>query len=180
MGRVLRAVFLLVIGSGLGAAQKPATSPANEPRKVDTVRSAASIGADLKVPLCPVQFHDSLLGNGIAGQGEKGVTRAKVKSTVPAAITPQAINSAGKTHLGNFNVILDVIVDAKGLPSEICLKKSSGYGLDASAAAALSQYRFEPAKKDGKSVKMRLPVEIRFVTPNPPPMGAPGPSGDAQ
>lgn len=170
MGRVLGTASILILAASWAGAQKPATAPANEPRKVDTVRSPQSTGPDLKVPLCPAYFHDSLSGDGIAGQGDRDVTRPKVKTTVPAAITQQAIESAGKTHIGNFDVIVAAVVDAKGVPQDVCLEKSSGYGLDASAAAAVAQYRFDPAKKDGKPVKMRVPVEVRFVTPNPPPM----------
>ena len=88
-------------------------------------------------------------------------------------MTQQAIDGAGKTHIGNFNVIVNVVVDKKGVPHDLCLQKSSGYGLDASAAAAVRQYRFDPAKKDGGPVKSRVPVEVRFVTPSPPPTGVP-------
>ncbi len=172
MGRMLL-LFAVVSLATCIVAQQPSTSPANESRKPVTVRSLNSIGADLAVPLCPQRFHDSLPRNGIAAQNEKGVTPARIKTTVPAPMTQQAIDGAGKTHIGNFNVIVNVAVDKKGDPYDLCLQKSSGYGLDASAAAAVRQYRFDPAEQNGRPVKSRVPVEVRFVTPNPPPIGVP-------
>lgn len=171
MGRLLCAAGLIVFAAGWATAQKPATAPANEPRSVRTVRSINSIGPDLKVPLCPSRFHDSLSTNGIAGPDDRNVTRPRVKTTVPALTTEQAIENSGKAHIGNYNVIVSVVVDTKGIPHDLCLQKSSGFGLDASAAAAVAQYRFEPAEKDGKPVKMRVPVEVRFQSPTPTPMG---------
>lgn len=151
-------------------AQQPGTSPANESRVPVSVRSPNSIGADLKVPLCPQHFHDGLTRNGIAAQNEKDVTPAGVKKTVPALMTQQAIAASGNTHIGNFSVIVDATVDTKGMVRRVCLVKSSGYGLDASAATAVAQYVFEPATKNGRPVKYRVPVEVRFVTQTPPSM----------
>ena len=153
-------------------AQQPSTSPANETRTPVAVRSTNSIGSDLTVPLCP-QFQDSLARNGIAAPSEEGVTPARTSTTVPALTTPQAIAAAGVTHIGNFNVIVDVLVDSKGVPHDLCLRKSAGYGLDASAATAVAQYRFVPATKNGKPVKSRVSVEVRITSSFPPPTGIP-------
>lgn len=155
------------------AAQQPATAPANESTTPATIRSPHSIGADLAVPLCPEHFSDGLAHDGIATQNEKGITPASAKTTVPALMTQQAVEAGGLTHVGNFSVVVGAIVDTKGLPHDVCLEKSSGYGLDASAAKAVGQYTFIPAKRDGRPVKSRVPVEVRFVAQNPPPMGAP-------
>ena len=37
------------------------------------------------------------------------------------------------------------------------------YGLDKQAEPALSQWRFEPGRKDGKSVPVLITVEMRFT-----------------
>jgi len=179
MGKVFHSAWLLVVIPSWALAQKPATAPANEPRSVRTVRSPHSMGPDLKVPLCPAHFDDSLRTNGIAGGRDRGVTPPRVKTRVPALMTQQAIAGPGKTHIGNFNVIVSVVVDAQGVPQDLCLSKSSGYGLDASAATAVGQYRFEPAKNDGKPVKMRIPVVVRFAGETPPesPQPIPGKPG---
>ena len=175
MRRVFRLFALIPIATCI-VAQQPATSPDNESRTPVTVRSPHSIGSDLAVPLCPEKFHEGLAHGGAAAPDAKGLAPAGIKTTVPALITQQAIDAAGQSHIGNFNVIVNVSVDEKGQPHDPCLQKSSGYGLDANAAAAVAQYRFDPAMKNGKPVTSRLPVEVRFITPNPPRMGVQGTS----
>lgn len=168
----LRVVSVVLCGAALGAgafAQKANTAPGDESRQPGPVRSVHSLGKDWSVPLCPSHFHDSLSGNGIASPQDKAVTAPTVRKSFPAAITQQAIAASGKSHIGNYIVIVNVVVDAEGVPSNLCLQKSSGYGLDAAAAAAVPEYRFNPAKKHGRPVKMRVPVEVRFANPE---MGA--------
>jgi len=114
----MRRMLLLFASTGLAAcvvAQQPATSPANESREPVTVRSTNSIGSDRTVPLCPQHFHDSLARDGVAGRGDHGITPARIKTTVPALMTQQAIEAAGGTHIGNFNVI----VNARSLLAKI-------------------------------------------------------------
>lgn len=173
MGKPLWLVIALVLAWPLAVAQKTPTTPNNESRDPAAVRSPYSRGADLKVPLCPVHFHDSLATNGIAGPHEHGVTPPKPTREVPGKITQDAVRTAGKSHIGNYHVLLDVVVDKQGKPTRLCLEKSAGYGLDASAATAVNQYRFKPAEKAGKPVRMRIEVDVPFTTPNPP--EAPGP-----
>ena len=162
------ATVLLVAAAAAALTQNAPTSPANETRHPAPVRSPYSHAADLMAPLCPVHFHDSLRANGIAGPHDAGVTPPKAIKEVPAKITQDAVRTAGKTHIGNYHVIVNIVVNKKGDPTQLCLEKSAGYGLDASAAAAVEQYRFHPATKDGKPEPMRMAVEVPFVTPNPP------------
>lgn len=170
MGRIgwIATVSVMFCATCVGAAawaQKPATSPDDESRTPGPVRSIHSMGKDFIVPMCPSRFHDSLRGNGIAGPHDQGVTRPTVSKAYPAAITQQAIAASGKTHIGNYIVIVNVVVSTKGVPTALCLQKSSGYGLDAATAAAVPQYRFHPAEKNGKPVRIRVPVEVRFANP---------------
>jgi hypothetical protein len=41
--------------------------------------------------------------------------------------------------------------------------RSLGYGLDESAVAAVSQYRFEPGEKDGRAVPVFTNILIHFT-----------------
>lgn len=138
----------------------PPTAPANESRTPGPVRSTHSMGKDLTVPLCPSHFHDSL-----PARNDKDITAPKITKVVPAKITQQAMGASGTTHVGNYIVIVNVMVDDKGLPQDLCLQKSAGYGLDAAAATAVADYHFAPAKKDGKPVEMRMPIGVRFINP---------------
>lgn len=164
----VKAVSVLFFLACLGAralAQKTPTAPDDETRTPAAVRSIHSMGKDWMVPMCPSHFHDSLSSNGIAGPHDQDVTPPTVSKSYPASITQQAIAASGKTHIGNYIVIVNVVVNTKGVPTKLCLQKSSGYGLDAAAAAAVPQYRFNPAKKNGKPVPIRVPVEVRFENP---------------
>lgn len=164
------ALFAVAGALGQQPIQPAPTALANESRRPTTVRSPNSTGADLKVPLCESRFHDSLARNGIANAHEARVTPPHIKDKVPAQITREAVSAGTTTHITNYLVIMDVVVDTEGHPTQACLAQSSGYGLDASAATAVEQYRWEPALRSGRPVKMRTPVHFQFVNPLPPPM----------
>ena len=53
-------------------------------------------------------------------------------------------------------------VDEEGNPSHIKVVQGLGMGLDEKAAEALQQFKFQPATRDGKPVKVELYIEIRF------------------
>ena len=58
--------------------------------------------------------------------------------------------------------ILGLIVDAEGNPRDIRVLRGLGFGLDAKAIDAVRQWRFAPAKKDGKPVNVQVNVEVAF------------------
>jgi hypothetical protein len=47
-----------------------------------------------------------------------------------------------------------------GIPRDLCIKKSAGYGLDSQAAKAARQYRFDPATFEGKPCPRALPSRL--------------------
>lgn len=60
-------------------------------------------------------------------------------------------------------VVLTLMVGTDGLPREIKLIRNLGYGLDEEAIKAVRTWRFEPAKKNGKPVPIRIDaLEIDF------------------
>lgn len=59
--------------------------------------------------------------------------------------------------------VVSVIVDANGLPQDVKVSRSLGYGLDLQAINAVEQYRFKPATTlDGEPVPVLVSVEVRF------------------
>lgn len=60
-------------------------------------------------------------------------------------------------------VRLSLIVDDLGQPRQVQVVEGLGFGLDESAAKAVSQWRFRPAMKDGKPVWVRLRLSVKFV-----------------
>jgi TonB family protein len=90
---------------------------------------------------------------------DPGVTLPKVVSEVKPEYTPEAM----KARIEG-TVVMTVVVRTDGTPGDIEVTKSldTNYGLDKAAVTALGQWRFEPGRKDGKAVAVRVTVEMRF------------------
>jgi len=59
-------------------------------------------------------------------------------------------------------VVLSVVIDAKGLPTQIQVLHSLGLGLDEQAMKAVQQWRFKPGTKDGKPVPVIAQIAVNF------------------
>ena len=59
-------------------------------------------------------------------------------------------------------VVLWMIVECNGQPGDIRVARSIGMGLDEKAIEAVSRWRFTPAMKAGKPVRVMINVEIAF------------------
>ena len=59
-------------------------------------------------------------------------------------------------------VTLGLCINAAGKAEKIQVLKSLGYGLDQEAIKALSLWRFKPAMKDGKPIKMPATIDMSF------------------
>jgi TonB family protein len=53
-------------------------------------------------------------------------------------------------------------VGADGLPSHVVIITPLGLGLDEQAMAAVYQYRFKPATRDGEPIRVELNIEVNF------------------
>jgi TonB family protein len=71
-----------------------------------------------------------------------------------------AVNALIKNISGTIRV--RVIVNEKGFPEILEIVEHLREGLDASALAAVSQWRFEPALKEGVATASVVVVELRF------------------
>jgi TonB family protein len=58
--------------------------------------------------------------------------------------------------------ILSLVVDVSGSVRDIQVVQPLGAGLDEKAIAAVSQWKFDPATKDGKPVPVAISVEVDF------------------
>jgi TonB family protein len=125
-------------------------------------RADNSTPSDQAVPLCPAKFDDSLETDGIASQGDKSVTPPKPTKMVNAKFSDESRHEGWENHIHYFEVWLGFVVGAKGIPQDVCLMKSAGYGLDAEAAKAVEQSRFKPATKGGKPIAVRLTTNVSF------------------
>ena len=59
-------------------------------------------------------------------------------------------------------VLLELVVDANGVPQDIKVIRSLGLGLDQKAIEAVQKWRFKPGQKDGKAVPVSANIEVNF------------------
>jgi len=95
-------------------------------------------------------------GGGIFHVGG-GVSQPIVKYSVE----PEFSEEARKAKFSG-NVLVYLIINEEGLPDHVRCLRDVGMGLCDKAIDAVSQYRFVPAKKDGKPVKVDMNIEVNF------------------
>lgn len=102
-------------------------------------------------------------GAGAAPPSEEIVPAARVSvpahlvSSATAAYPPDARASEVEA-----DVPLEIVVDTSGRVVEARPLAQSGYGFDAAALAAIKRYRFAPAQKDGRLVRVRMRWSVQF------------------
>jgi TonB family protein len=117
----------------------------------------------------------------LVGQGEPAKTPPPAETVVVNGVTepvykvrdgvkpPRAIYSpepefseeARKRKVQGV-VVLDIIVTSAGKAVQIRVVQGPGHGLAEKAVEAVSQWKFEPATKDGKPVSVEIAVEVDF------------------
>lgn len=105
-------------------------------------------------PLAEQQHNDS--GTEVKKIGG-GVTPPKLIYMAEANYTPEA--KAAKLE---GIVMVQLIVDQKGLPVNVHVTKGVGIGLDEKAVEAVKKYKFKPAMELGKPVAVAMNIEVNF------------------
>jgi protein TonB len=77
------------------------------------------------------------------------------------SVEPEFSEEARKAKVAG-NVLVNLWVDANGMPSHVRVIRGVGMGLDEKAVEAVKQYRFKPAMENGKAVLVELNVEVNF------------------
>jgi TonB family protein len=97
----------------------------------------------------------------------------QVKRISTGVIAPKLIykvdvvaDSTGTARLINDDtkVVVGMIVDKAGRPSDLKIIKSAGAGVDASVLAAVSQYRFTPGMVSNEPIATPLNLEVVIST----------------
>jgi TonB family protein len=114
------------------------------------VMSGAIVGTVTALPLGQEQVLDGK---------DSGITLPKVVSEVKPRYTAEAIRARIEG-----TVTMTTVVRTDGKPSDVEITQSldTEHGLDDQAIAALKQWQFEPGRKDGKPVSVRVTIEMRF------------------
>ena len=122
------------------------------------VMAGAVAGTVAALPLGPAIGEASGPQQVVEGT-EAGVTLPKVVSEVKPTYTPEALQAKIEGM-----ILMTTVVRTDGTPGDIKVTQSldTKYGLDKQAIAALGQWRFEPGRKGGKPVPVRVDVEMRF------------------
>ena len=136
------------------SSQEPATSPAaTSPLPPSSPTSAppspTSATTTKSTDASPGTFH---IGGGVSPP--KLISRQE----------PEPTAAARRANLKG-SVTLTLIVNTEGLPTYIHILTPLGCGLDASAVQAVDSWRFKPAEKDGRPVRVAIAVEVNFRQP---------------
>ena len=95
-------------------------------------------------------------GGGVMSVGG-GVSAPEVIHSVQPQFTAEA---RSQNYQGV--VAVQLIVDSQGFPQEVRVVRHLGMGLDEEAIAAVKQYRFRPATYEGRSVSVKMVIEVDF------------------
>lgn len=79
-------------------------------------------------------------------------------------VTPQ-YPAALKPHGITGSVLLHVVVDENGKATVADIMEPAGFGLDQAAVEAVQQWEYEPARSEGKPVKVYFRVRVNFSPP---------------
>ena len=99
---------------------------------------------------------NELIANDMATRVGPGVTPPRVVRRV--ALQRGAHARAGRTG----SVVLDVVLLEDGTPKVVRIVRSLEGELDHDAVRAFEQWRFSPAMRDGRPVKVRMNAEVSF------------------
>jgi protein TonB len=107
-------------------------------------------------------------GNGVGpgsggniGDGVNHIGGSVHAPVLTYSVDPEFSEEARKAKFsGDVQVYL--IVNEQGLPTHVRVVRGVGMGLDEKAVEAVRQYKFKPALKDGKPVKVDLYVSVNF------------------
>ena len=108
--------------------------------------------------------HGPGIGPGTGGGIGGGVYKVGGGILAPTALaTPDPeYTQEARDAKAEGTCILQLIVDQQGKPRDIKVVRGLGHGLDARAIAAVSQWTFKPATKDGQPVNVQIRVEVGF------------------
>jgi len=97
---------------------------------------------------------------------KEGVYSIKPKGGVSAphvtyAPDPEYSEEARKAKYQG-TIVLYLIVDSSGAPTDVQIMRPLGLGLDEKAVNAVSAWKFNPAERDGKPVAVAITVQVNF------------------
>ena len=103
-------------------------------------------------------------GDGTGGGAGGGVFRTGGDVSSPVLISkvePEYSEEARRAKYSG-SVLLSVVVDEHGIPTNIHVVRPLGLGLDERAVEAVQHWRFRPGIRNGKPVRVQATIEVSF------------------
>ncbi len=104
-------------------------------------------------------------GPGFGGNAGGGYYHVGGGISAPVALVQPEAEFSDEARRAKYQgvCLISLIVDAQGNPQNPRVVRTLGMGLDEKALAAVRQYKFKPAMKDGKTpVPVQITVEVNF------------------
>ncbi|MBL8238616.1 MAG: energy transducer TonB [Bryobacterales bacterium] len=101
------------------------------------------------------------MGGGDEGRNVYAVTAVSTPPVLVHKVDPEYSEEARKARF-NGSVVLRVIIDERGLPTNIEVVRAPGLGLEQRAVDSVSKWRFRPGRRDGQPVRVWATVEVNF------------------
>jgi periplasmic protein TonB len=104
------------------------------------------------------------VGSGYGGGTGGGVYRVGGGVSAPREIYAPDPDYSEEARRAKYQgtVLLSLIVDQDGAPRDVRIARSLGMGLDEKAVSAVKRWKFEPSRKDGRPVAVRVNIEVSF------------------
>jgi TonB family protein len=118
-------------------------------KPIRAARVAAISAASAALPRAVASAEAVRVGNGVSAP------------TLKSKIEPEYSEEARAAKYQG-TVVLSVVIATDGQATNLKLIKSIGFGLDEKAAEAVSQWQFQPGKKDGVAVPVQATIEVNF------------------
>jgi TonB family protein len=137
-------------------------------RKAAMLTTVVCLALCVSVSAFSLKIHDSgktaLLALFPVGPSEQGVLKVGPGITPPKVVSQvQPVYPAdAKRAKREGVVVLAVVVTEDGVVQEVQVAKSAAPDFDQNAVDAVRQWKFEPAWKDGKPVKVETHIEVSY------------------
>jgi len=101
------------------------------------------------------------------GEADAFLPRPRTKPPVVISAPPPAeyTQEARRKRIEGV-VVISMIVNEEGMPTDVQVAKGLGYGLDEVSLDNAKRYRFQPATLEGKAVAYRTSIEVNFSLGN--------------
>jgi TonB family protein len=100
----------------------------------------------------------------VASDGTAQVRRVSTGVVAPKLVYKVDVttdsNGAARLINSDATVVVGMIVDKNGKPTDLKIVKSAGAGVDASVLSAVSQYRFTPGMVSNQPIASPLNLEV--------------------